>query len=339
MTNPYEVLGVKQGASEEEIKKAYRKLAKQYHPDRNPGDKDAEEKFKKVQEAYDRLNGKAPRQPEMDFDFGEQFGEFFSSVFGFGQPHQRKQTIILDVRLEIALDFWEGVHGCTKKITVPRNKTCETCNGSGAEELEKCSLCSGKGVISQRQGFISMQTTCPQCSGAGNRIRKVCEQCRGSKFIRFDGMVDLVVPKNAHDGTILRVAGHGNQHQGRNGDLYVVVRVNKHEVFQRNIDDLLYVMPITYSQAVLGDTLKVPSLAEDLDLTIPPGTHTDAVFRIRAKGFKNIQTGHVGDVVVQVKIETINEDGEYRKLVEALHKWENENLTKARKQFKEKTKY
>lgn len=330
MENPYDVLGISRNASEEEVKKAYRKLARDHHPDRNPGDKEAENRFKRVQEAYDTIRN--PKQgPQVAFG---DFDDFFSSIFGFG--NQRQQTIVLDARLEVVIDFWEGIDGCTKTMTVPRNKTCETCDGSGASEVENCGLCSGKGVITQSQGHISMRTTCPQCMGAGNKTKKVCKNCNGNKSTRFDGTFDLEIPPHINNDAVIKVNGQGNQHKNKSGDLYAVIKIKPHEIFRRNIDDLFYIMPITYSQAVLGDNIKVPTLEGEVDLKIPKGTPTDAFFSIKKKGFKNIHTGHKGDVVIQVKIETVSKGAEYLEMVKKLQELEKE--TKECNRFKEKTK-
>lgn len=347
MRNPYEVLGVQQGASSDEVKRAYRKLAKEFHPDRNPGDKEAETKFKEISDAYERIeNPEKFRQPQPDFDGfegGNPFGDFFQTIFNFGNRGQasRAPQINLDVRMEVAVDFWEGVRGSEKTLTVPKFKTCETCKGSGAAEVEKCSFCAGKGVISKSQGFFTMQTTCPQCSGSGQKIKTACSACSGNGHSKSDGMVSVSIPKYTHDGMVLKVNGQGNEHLGRIGHLYVVLRVNPHEIFQRRGDDLIYVLPIPYSKAVLGGKTVVPTLHEEIEITIPKNTKTGTVLKVRGKGFKNIHTEQYGDLMIQVEIETVNTEDvelEYKNLIENLAKWEGENMLPGMKKFREKTK-
>lgn len=342
MRDPYEVLGVAKDASPEEIKKVYRKRCFDLHPDRNVGDKEAEEKFKEVQRAYDTITGKEkPHQQDINMGFGgaDFFNDFVNNVFGGGQYRPRQQrTFQTDYHLEIAIDFWEGVRGCEKTLTVPKFKTCETCSGSGAAEVETCSHCAGKGVIVQRQGFVTMQTTCPRCVGAGQKVKKNCEACQGKGSTRSDGTVTVRIPEGICNGTILKLAKQGNEHLGQAGDLYLTIRVNPHDLFHRQGDNLVYTMPITYSQAVLGAMVKVPTLNGEVDMAIPPGQEGQSAIIVPGKGFKNLSTNRHGDLVVWVEIETICADKEeYRQLVEALAKWENENESPGRKNFRSRS--
>ncbi len=346
MRDPYEVLGVSRDASDDEIKKSYRKLARQYHPDRNPGDQEAEDHFKVIQDAYEVLGDKEKRDQydnpnqniNMSFGGFGMFDDFVNSVFNF-QGNQRQQYHIdINSRLEIALDFWEAVRGCEKTLTVPKFKTCIVCSGSGAAILEKCSHCAGKGVISQRQGFVTMQTACPSCKGQGEKTKEVCKTCNGNGFSRNEGTVNVKIPQGISDGVVLKLAGQGNEHLKQIGDLYLGIRVNPHEIFKRQNDNLVYQMPISYAQAVLGTTIKVPTLDEEVELTIPPNTKHGTCLSVDGKGFKNISTGKFGGVFVFVEIETPdNITPEYKNLLESLLKLEVENQSSGIKNFTLKT--
>lgn len=335
--NPYDILGVPQDASKEDIKSAYRKLVMQFHPDRNPGDKEAEARFKEIQSAYEQIE--KPQNVNMNFEGGNSFfDDFINNVFNFRPEGSRSERRVeLHLQLEIAISFWEAVRGCEKTLTVPKSKTCETCKGSGAAEMDKCNFCSGEGVIVQRQGVITMQTTCPHCSGRGQKVKIACKDCKYGS-IRDDGTVNVQIPSHIDNGSILRIIGLGNSHFGKHGDLYLTIRVGSHDIFVRQNNDLTYKMPITYTQAVFGATIKVPTLDKEIDLVIPPNTKTGEVFRIKGHGFK---ARHQGDLVILVEIETIDPNEvelEYKVLLEGLAKWENENVSPSMKLFRQKTK-
>ena len=339
MMNPYEVLGVNKDANSEEIKKSYRKLAMQYHPDRNPGDQVAEEKFKEVQAAYDILNDDNKRHnydnpgrgPIPDF-----FGDFFSNIFG-----QTTQQVNLELRHSLSLSFWEAVEGGDQEIVIRRLVSCETCDGSGALETESCSFCGGQGVVTQTQGYVTMRTGCPQCRGTGKKVKKSCNDCNGAGNIPRDVTVNVKVPEHVFSGVVLQLVGQGHQHKGKSGPLLIHVQVEPHPVFQRENDDLVYTLPITYTQAILGCNLNVPTLTEDAELTVPALTKTGSVLRLKKHGFKNLHSHRKGDLLIKVEIETINPDDvelEYKKLIDALAKWETENLSPGMKNFREKAK-
>lgn len=344
MKNPYEVLGVSKDSSEEEIKKAYRELTMKYHPDRNPGDKDAETRFKEIAEAYDILSDKDKKanfdNPQSNFSggfsgFGGNFNDFFNDVMsGFGRQQNYEPQIDLNIRSSVALSFWEAVQGVEKTLAVPKFNICQNCVGTGATEVENCGFCAGKGVKIQRQGPVVMQTTCPQCRGTGKRISKECNTCGGEGLIRSNGTVNVKIPEHIPDGATLRVHGQGNNQAGKTGDLFLTVRVNRHKLFDRQGDDLVYEMPITYSQAVLGTTIKVPTLEGEIDCVISPNTSTGSSIIVKEKGFKNINTHRRGNLIIWLEVETISGNQEYKQLIEELAKWEKDHPSQKIKEFR-----
>jgi molecular chaperone DnaJ len=253
---------------------------------------------------------------------------------GFGRRQTYQQQIDLNIRSQIVLGFWEAVKGVEKTLTVPKFTMCQTCVGTGATEVETCGFCAGKGVTTQRQGPVIMQTTCSQCRGAGKRISKECKTCSGEGLIRNNGTVNVRIPEHVPDGATLRVAGQGNSNNGRQGDLYLTVRVNRHPLFERQTDDLVYEMPITYSQAVLGAKVKVPTLEGEIECTISPNTSSGSSIIIEEKGFKNINTNRRGNLIIWLEVETISGNRDYKQLVEELAKWENEHPSLKNKEFR-----
>lgn len=339
--NYYDILEVTKEANQEEIKKAYRKLAMQYHPDRNIGDSEAEVKFKEVQEAYDILSDPQKKamidNPGMG-GFGHSFfSDFFDNIFRAQQTHS---PIQLNIQTELVITFWEAVKGCQKTVTVNRAKMCNTCQGSGAAERETCSYCQGTGKHIQRAGNMTVQTTCPTCGGAGQTKKKDCQPCNGQGIISESVNVQFNIPAGVSDNTGLRLEKQGNHFNGRIGDIIAHVRVQQHEIFERIGNNLVYVYPITYSQAVLGAEITVPTLNDDVVITIPKVTKTGTQFRVKDKGFTDLY-GKTGDLVVQVVIETIDYRDElgYKHLVEELNKWERANPSTNLKRFLEKTKH
>ncbi len=323
----YEILGVKKDASEAEIKKAYRKLARQYHPDVNPGDKEAENKFKEVTEAYEVLSDEGKRAQYDQFghsafenggfggaqDFGG-FSDIFDMFFGgggFGQDNRRRPRKGADLRYNLTIEFTEAAFGTEKTIEIPKWDDCNECQGTGAEKgthPETCPKCNGTGqfVSTQRTAFGQFQTvrTCPECKGEGEIIKNRCHKCKGRGKVRKTKKINVKIPAGVNDGTRLRMAGDGEQGElgGPPGDLYILINVKPHEIFEREGDDIYLEYPINFVQASLGDEILVPTLEGKVKLKIPEGTQSGTVFRLKGKGIANVQGYGKGDQHVQVKV-------------------------------------
>ena len=335
----YEVLGVSKGASEDEIKRAYKKLARKYHPDMNPGDKEAEEKFKEVNEANEVLSnpekkakydqfGFAGVDPNygagqggyggaggFDFgDLGDIFGSFFGGGFGGGgrrNPNapQRGESI----RASLSVEFTEAAFGCEKSITIDRSEQCPTCKGKGCAPgttPEVCTQCHGTGTVTQAQrtpfGMMQSQTVCPKCRGRGQIIHQPCPDCRGAGAVRKRRTIQVNIPAGIDNGqTIsLRGQGHSGKNGGPAGDLLITVMVRPHEIFRRDGTAVFCEAPITFTQAVLGGTLEIPTIDGKVKYDIPEGTQTGTVFRLRGKGIPVLNGRGRGDQYVTVNIET-----------------------------------
>ena len=324
----YELLGVNRSASEEEIKKAYRKLALKYHPDRNPGDKQAEEKFKKVSEAYQVLSD-AQKRSQYDqfghaafgeggpfaggFDFTAGFEDIFGDIFGefFGGAAGRRRGRVRgeDLRYNLTLSFEETVSGTEKKIKIPKHGTCESCHGSGAKpgtSPQTCPTCRGRGQISFQQGFFSVSRTCNQCQGQGTVIKNPCVSCGGAGRVRKMYTLNVKIPAGVDTGSRLKLRGEGEMAPagGVPGDLYVVIQVEPHPIFVRENHDILCDMPITFVQAALGAEIDVPTLDGKVKLKVPPGTQSGKIFRLKGKGIKDVHGYHQGDQHVRITVET-----------------------------------
>src|SRR5690242_9487144 len=331
----YAVLGLEKGASEEEIKKAYRRLAVKYHPDKNPGDKAAEENFKELGEAYEVLNDPQKRavydqygHAAFDRRAGGGFGraggfhdpfEVFREVFGGGSifedlfggggqsdPHQSQRGD--DLRYDMEITFEEAAHGCEKEITVTKPERCEECQGAGAEAGSKarpCPTCGGRGQVITSRGIFSIAQTCPHCQGAGRIIDKPCKACRGNGRRERTSKIKLRIPAGVDSGSRLRSTGNGEAgwRGGPSGDLYVVIHVRPHEIFQRDGDDLLCEVPVSFVQAALGAEIEVPTLDAKASIKIPSGTQPGTMFRLKGKGVKNIQGYGHGDLHVRINVE------------------------------------
>lgn len=337
----YEVLGVSRDASAEDIKKAYRKLAVKLHPDKNPGDKTAEEKFKELGEAYEVLSdpdrraaydqyGHAAFDPRARAGAGRPggFGGFhdpfdiFREVFGgggagifdelFGAQARRDPSGAergADLRYDLEITFEEAVKGCEKTITLTKPAPCEACHGSGAEAgsgRKTCPACGGRGSVEQvLGGFMRVRQTCPRCGGIGRVVERACRACQGTGQREKTSQVTVRIPPGVDTGTRLRSSGNGEpgRRGGPPGDLYVILHVQPHDIFQRDGDDLLCEVPISFPQAALGAELEVPTLDGAALIRIPPGTQTGTVFRLKGKGVRNVQGYGHGDLHVRVTVE------------------------------------
>ena len=329
----YEVLGVNKGASDDEIKKAYRKEAKKYHPDLHPGDKAAEAKFKEVNEAYEVLSdsdkkarydqyGHAGVDPNFGagggaggfggFDFGDIF-DMFGGFGGFGGGSRRNGPVRgRDISREIVITFEEAAFGCKKKINVTRNEPCPTCGGSGAKpgtSPETCQRCGGRGQVQTQTrtplGYMTNVTTCPDCRGTGKIIKEPCRDCSGTGKVRTPRTIELDIPKGINDGQTMQLSGRGEagERGGPSGDLLVTVRIKPHEIFTRDGYDVFITFPITFVQATLGATVKVPTLDGLVEYDIPEGTQPGTKFRLREKGIPYIRGRGRGDEYVIVEVE------------------------------------
>jgi molecular chaperone DnaJ len=331
----YEILEVERTVTIEEIKKSYRKLAVKYHPDKNPGDKAAEEQFKELGEAYevlsdpqkrslydqhghaafDRRAGGFARGPggfHDPFDiFREVFGgggSIFEDLFGGGRADPTQPQRGEDLRYDMEITFEEAAHGTEKEITVTKPERCDVCNGSGAEagsKVKTCPTCGGRGQVISSRGIFSIAQTCPACQGAGRVVEKPCKACHGAGRRERPSKIKLRIPGGVDTGSRLRSLGNGEAgfRGGPSGDLYVVLHVKPHEIFQRDGDDLLCEVPVSFVQAALGSEIEVPTLNGKAEIKIPAGTQPGTTFRLKGKGIKNVQGYGHGDLHVRIMVE------------------------------------
>jgi molecular chaperone DnaJ len=327
----YEVLGTDRSADAEEIKKAYRKLALKYHPDRNPNDKTTEEKFKELGEAYEvlsdpqsraaydqyghaafdsRARGRASGFHDPGDIFRDVFGgsSIFEDLFGGGERRSGGAQRGDDLRYDMELTFMEAVLGCEKEITVTKMDQCESCKGSGAEPgatAKNCPTCNGRGQVISSRGIFSIAQTCPRCEGRGRVLDKPCKTCSGAGRREKTSKIKIKVPAGVEGGSRLRSSGNGEAgaRGGTPGDLYVVLHVKRHEIFSREGDDLICEIPISFAQAALGAEVEVPTLDGTAGIKVPAGTQTGTAFRLKGKGVRNVQGYGNGDLMVRVQIE------------------------------------
>ena len=370
----YEVLGIQKGASEDEIKKAYKKLARKYHPDMNPGDKEAEEKFKEINEANEVLSDptKKARYDQFGFagvdpnygaggggwgdgaagfdfgDLGDIFGSFFGGGFGGAQQRRNGPQRGESIRMSVSVSFTEAAFGCDKDVTLERSEQCPSCHGNGCAEgttPEICPECRGSGTVQVRRqtpmGVFATTATCTKCGGSGKIIHQPCAECHGNGRVHKRRTVKVSIPAGIDNGqTIsLRGQGHAGKNGGPNGDLLITVMVKPHDLFRRDGTSVFCEAPITFTQAVLGAELEIPTIDGKVKYTIPEGTQTGTVFRLRGKGIPVLNGRGRGDQYVTVTIETprnLNKEQKdaLRKFSEALGEGNYEQQKSFFKKFK-----
>ena len=363
----YEVLGVGKNASADDIKRSYRRMAMKYHPDKNPGDKKAEANFKECAEAYEVLSDAEKRRRYDQFgheglrgagmhDFSRMnvedifsmfgFEDFFSGIFGGRRRSSRRAgpTRGYDLETAVELTLNDIAKGAEKTIEFTRQDTCAECRGNGCAKGSKpgrCPACGGRGQVARGGGFFQMVSTCRQCGGSGQVITNPCKKCKGTGRVPKKRVVEIKIPAGVHEGQGIRVAGEGEPGRGGGpkGDLYCYVRIKPHEFLQRDGNNLIAVVPISFTQAALGTTVDVPSLNGTQGLKVPPGTQYGSIFRIKGQGLPNIRTRRTGDQLVQITIETpVKLNAKQKELLREFAKSENKSVSPQSKRFFEKLK-
>ncbi len=356
----YEVLGVERNADPDSLKKAFRKLAMEHHPDRNPGDKAAEEKFKEASEAYEVLsdNDKRARYDRFGHagmqgfggdpgfsgaNINDIFGEIFGDIFGGRGGGRRQRNRGADLRYNLELTFEEAAFGTEVTVRIPRPKRCEVCDGTGSKSKQQrtCPTCGGAGEVRFTQGFFAVARTCSQCSGVGHVVADPCKNCKGVGHVESTSELTVKIPAGVDTGTRVRVAGEGEpgEQGGPPGDLYVVVHVKEHALFHREEYDVFVVVPVSVVQAALGAHIDVPSLDGMVKLKVPEGTQTNKVFRLKGHGIPHLQASGRGDQHVRFVVETpTNLNSKQRKLLEEFAAASGEDVNPQAKSFFDKVK-
>ncbi len=326
----YEVLGLGRTASKAEMKSAYRKLAIQFHPDKNPDNKEAEDKFKEASEAYEVLTSDRKRQIYDQYghqglegaghsgargfdDIFSNFGDIFEEFFGFGNGNGGRGRRVQrgsDLRYDMAIDFMEAAFGTEKTIEIPKLDQCNECGGTGCQEgtsPETCQHCHGTGQFVQNQGFFKVKTTCPYCKGQGKTIPNPCRKCRGAGRVEITRKVQVKIPAGVDTGSKLRLTGEGEAaptSDGQSGDLYVVLKVKGHKFFKRDNTDIICVVDISFVQAALGDEILIATLTDEKKLKIPKGTQYGDTFKFKGEGIASLRSGRRGDQIINVVVKT-----------------------------------
>jgi molecular chaperone DnaJ len=343
----YETLGVARNASDADIKKAYRRLAMKYHPDRNPGDKTTEAKFKDAKEAYEVLSDSQKRAAYDQFghagvdpaaaagaaggfysaggaNFADIFGDVFGDIFGGGRARGAQVFRGANLRYSLELSLEDAVRGTEVRIRVPAMEKCDACQGSGAKvgtSSSVCRTCGGHGQVRMQQGFFSVQQTCPKCHGAGKVITDPCPTCHGAGRVQHTKTLSVKVPAGVDEGDQIRLAGEGEagENGGPPGDLFVQIRLKPHPLFKREQDDLYCEMPVSFATTVLGGELEVPTLDGRASIKVPPGTQSEKLFRLRGKGVRNVRSGQTGDLYCRISVETpVNLTSKQKELLQEL---------------------
>ena len=364
----YDVLGVNKGSSADQIKSAYRKQAIKYHPDKNKGDKTAEEKFKEASEAYHVLsnserkqnydnfghaafeNGGGGRGGFGNFDFSSHFSDIFEDFFGEGfgggeRKSRRSNNRGSDLRYDLSISLEEAYNGKKQDIKFSTSEKCDTCSGSGSKpghEAGSCSMCGGHGQVRSSQGFFTVQQTCPQCSGSGEMITNPCRSCGGQGKKQASKRLSVTIPKGVDDGTRIRLAGKGEagSRGAGNGDLYLFINVYSHDLFKRSDENLFYEYPISVADAALGTSIEIPTIdGGKAKIKIPSGTQSGKQFRLKSKGMPLMRGSGTGDLYVQVNTEVpVSLNKEQKELLEKFREIENEKSNPSIKKFFQKAK-
>ena len=364
----YEILGTNKSATSEEIKKAYRKSALKYHPDKNKGNKEAEAKFKEASEAYHILSNKE-RKANYDqfghaafensggrggfsnFDFSNSFSDIFEDFFeGFGESRGRRRGRSsdfrgADLRYDLSISLEDSYNGKKQEINFSSSDKCEVCNGSGAEPGSKpisCSTCGGQGQVRSSQGFFTIQQTCPQCAGSGEQISTPCRECRGIGKKQTKKKISTTIPKGVDDGTRIRLSGKGEAgiKGGGNGDLYIFMSIESHNIFKRSEENLFFEFPISLADAALGTTIEVPTIdGGKAKVKIPAGTQNGKQFRLKGKGMPMMRNRQYGDLYIQAITEVpVSLSREQKNILEQFKKLEDAKTNPIMKDFFEKAK-